>query len=92
MCCQQVLHRVGLPTGHSIVSRKRITYLLNLRRQPEHSPAIKHRSHLLNAQGIVFDGKRGLNGSNPIAASKLRGKAALLLCAQTPNQLADLGH
>ena len=92
MRSQKITLRVRLPFRYLFISSKSVAYLLNFTRQPHNRFAIKNISHLLNAQGIIFNSKRSLNSTDAIIASQLRCQSTVIRIAPTGYKFNDISH
>ncbi len=88
---QQIGPAGSIPAGHGFVGGEGVAHFLDLTGQPEHTLAVEHGGDLLDAQGVVLDGQRGLDAADAIAPAQLRGHCRLLACRQPADLFGDLG-
>lgn len=87
---QQIIERVGIRRGKSIVGFVCVFDLMNVFRRRKNPLSVKNGGNLLDSQCVGFNGERGMDGLYAGDASQLGVRRKLVECRNLADKLADL--
>ncbi len=90
MCTQQIFFLIRIQLKQKVVSLHCIFHFLNFVRRTKNALSLDNRSNLLNAERIVFDSQRRVNGFYAVFLPQFHMKRAFLEAFQLPDFFRNL--
>ncbi len=81
---EQILGRGGIPRFHGIIGSEGVFHLLDFARRAKHAFPGDDGGDLLQREGVVLYGERGMDGADAVFPAQDRNLARNSQCLQAP--------